>query len=45
MTFVLLFKVKGKSYRREYKTVQAADSARLYVKRRGATDIIVKAKI
>lgn len=45
MTFVLLFKDKGKSYRREYKTVQEAESAKLYVKRKGATDITIKAKI
>ncbi len=45
MTFVLLFKAKGKSYRREYKTVQEAESAKLYVKRKGATDVTIKAKI
>lgn len=45
MTFVLLFKAKGKTYRREYKTVQEAESARLYVKLKGATDITIKAKV
>lgn len=45
MRFVLLFKAKDKYYRIEYRTVREAESARLYVKRKGATEIDIKAKV
>lgn len=45
MTFVLYFKVKGKPYRKEYETMNKAESAKLYVKKRGATEIEIKVRI
>ena len=45
MTFKLYFTVKGKQYVKSFNKMSDAENAKRYVRKRGATDIEIRASV